>query len=235
MTLFTELSPVPVIGTIVGGRSNTTNLLIDYETGGIGLNDPSAGLEYQIWTGEVLNLREIYISAPNTPRTLIYANGYEITELSISFDQNMHPFAAFVDRSFCRLFYYDSVNGANAVMSLPAGSRNPRLTMDDKRPEASGINDVLLFYMRDTTLLYRIQRERFQIEHVVATNISGDLLRVGMSDKSRIQFDFGTRMSQDDLMQELAKGSPISDSAQVTPDSAATPSDSDIWELEKKS
>lgn len=229
-----SISTTPVSGDFIYGRDHNDNLLIDHEMGGIGLNDPSQGNEYQIWTGIVQNIREIWVSAPNTPLTLVYASAYEITELSISFDQLMRPYAAFVENGQCKLYWFDSVAGAPAVLSLPAGCYNPRITLDDKRPEQNSVSDILLFYMRDKNLYYRIQRERYLMEHLLATGIEGNLLRAGMNTKYRIQFEFAIRMTEDELINgELAKGSPISGSSTVTPDNSTSPSSADIWELDR--
>jgi hypothetical protein len=202
--------------------------------GGIGLGDPGQGQLYQLWTGEVLNLRSIYVSSPNTPRTLIYSASYQITELSITFDQNMRPYAAFVERGYAKLFWYNSQIAANDILTLPAGSRNPKIMLDDKRLIHSSESNIYLFYMRGTTLYYRQQSDRFAIENVYATGIAGDLLIMGLNTGYRLQFTFGIKKTYDELLNgELAAGSPIASSTVVISDDSSTPSDSDIWELDR--
>lgn len=228
------LATVPVTGEMIWGKGQTTNLLIDYELGGVGLNDPSQGLMYQIWTGEVLNLRSIYFSAPNTERTLVYSSSYQITELSITFDQNMHPYAAFMERGFAKMYWFNSSSGQNEVFSLPAGARNPKITLDDKRSSQESSSDVILAYMQGTTLYVRYQRDRFLIAYPLQAGIDGDLLKIGFTDKYRMQFELGKKMSYNELLKVLSKGSPIEDFELATSDPVTTPSIADIWELERK-
>lgn len=228
-------SSIPITGNYIYGRAQTNNLLIDYEQGGFGISDTSRPLTYQTWKAEVKNLRDIWVSSPNTPEFIAYSTGYECTEVSLSFDQNMHVFLAFVENKRAKLFWYDPVLPGNSVMLLPIDARNPKLTMDVKESVFTSISDIILFYMRGTSLYCRVQRERFQTEHLIVAGIDGDLLRVGMNDKRRLQYQFGKKMTYDELINgELAKGSPIESSSIVTSDSSATPSDSDIWELERK-
>ena len=203
--------------------------------GGIGLSDPSQGHLYQLWKGEVLNIRAVYFSSPNTSRTFVFSSGYAIQELSITFDQNMRPYAAYSERGQAKMYWYDSVAEAPAVFSLPLDARNPKITLDDKRASQIENSDVVLAYMRGTTLYVRYQRDRFSIEYPLRSNIDGDLLAVGFTDKYRLEFMFGKRMTDDEMLNgELAKGSPIASSTVITKDLATTPSDSDIWELERK-
>lgn len=222
-------------GTIIQGKALTSNLLVDYETGGIGLNDSSQGMLVQIWKGEVRNSREVFVSAPNTPPTFVLSAGYALTEISIAFDQNMHPCIAFMENGLSKLYWYDTTIPGPTYITLPAGARNPKITLDDKRPLESGNSDIILAYMNGTSLYFRMQRERFTVERLLATGIDGDLLKIGMNDKLRLQFELGKKMSEEELLKNLAKGSPISSFTVEINDAVTTPSDSDIWELERKS
>jgi hypothetical protein len=232
--LVTTISVPPVPGNIIQGRSKTHNLLIDYETGGIGLNDPSQGQLVQVWQGIVQNFRDIYFSAPNTPNTIVYSTGYAAQMISICFDQNMRPHVAFMENGTSKLYFYNSSLGHSDLLVLPTGSKNPKITLNDKRPEQSTYSDIVLVYQRGTDLFVRVQRERYLIEHLVATGTVGELLKIGMNDGMRIQYEFGVKMTDKELMDALAQGSPIASSEIVTPDSSTSPSSSDIWELERK-
>ena len=45
------LASQSIIGPFIGGRARAISNIQDYESGGVGLNDPSLGLDYQIWEG----------------------------------------------------------------------------------------------------------------------------------------------------------------------------------------
>lgn len=230
-----QLSSTPVLVPFTGAKALTNNLLVDYEDGGIALSDNSQGLLYQIWKGTVQNLRNVYFTPENGTDILVYPGAYAVTEISISFDQLMHPYISFVENNRAKLYWYDSAVGAQSVMNLPIDVRCPKIILDDKRDGQSSTSDVLLFYMRGTTFYYRQQRDRFQVEYTLKTNVQGDLLKVGFNTSYRLQFQFGIKMTEDELINgELAKGSPIKSSSIITSASSTTPSDSDIWELERK-
>lgn len=160
--------------------------------GGVGLNDASAGLQDRLWlctcdgaTGDVS------LEAPGVGRTLIFtAPG--TTEVSFCFDQNMRPVFAYVQNGAAKLRWYDTVLGDNTITTLASDVVWPKVTLDDKRPlqTVQGTSDVILAYVRGGSLYYRQQRDRFEVERLLAGTVSGRLVRVGMTVTSRLQFMF---------------------------------------------
>lgn len=228
-------SSIPIIGDYVYGNQATENFLIDYDFGGIGLNDSSQGLLVQTWKAELLNFRDVYVSAPNTPKTYVFSSGYQITQLSLTFDQLMRPYIAFLENGLSKLYWFDSVIPGPAILTLPTGSRSPRVKMDDKRPEFTSTSDIILAYIRSGKIYVRVQRERYLIEHEFASGIPDnvELLKFGFTDNYRLRFDLATKMTEDQIINgELAKGSPISGYTPVTEDDSTSPSSSDLWELD---
>lgn len=166
------------------------NMLIDYELGGVALNNTAQGLKYQTWicradgkTGDVS------LESATMPSTVIF-NAPGITEISLAFDQNMRPFFAFVQNGQAKYRWYDTVLGANRITDLGISDRNPRCSLDDKRPwqTAQGDNDIILAYMREDSLYYRQQRDRYENEYLLKSGLSAKLLRVGMNKGYRLQF-----------------------------------------------
>jgi len=201
------LSTWPAPDKFYGARdSKRINDRLDFEDGGIGISDPSEGLLYQTWwawiqTGifyldKELNkyieydpdgIAGVYIAAPNTIPTLIL-EGMNITEISFTFDQNCRPSLAFVQEGEAKLMWYDS--NANAIVTTNLGNDiiNPRVSLDDKREKSLLINDIILAYIRQSKLCYRQQRDRFEVEYVLKTGISGRLNKIGMGRGLRFQF-----------------------------------------------
>jgi hypothetical protein len=166
--------------------------LWDTELGGVALNDSSQGLRVKVWTLRADgNTGNIYISAFDVFETLLFS-APGVQEVSLAFDQNMRPFVAFVQDGQARYRWYDTLLGANRISDLNVLDRNPRCCMDDKRDlqTASGNNDIVLAYMRENALYFRQQRERFETEHLLKTDVNGRLLRVGMNTGKRLQFMF---------------------------------------------
>jgi hypothetical protein len=188
-SLSTSPSPAPFFG----ARSLPITPIVDYEDGGIAINDASQGLLYQRWRailfrpGEVdsyvqLDAREV------APFTLLELPN--ITEISIAFDQLMRPTLAFVRNGIAYLRWFDSVPGEYVITEIGAGIITPRVSMDDKRLLATNgyqLNDVILAYVRDGNLYYRQQRDRFSIERLLAEGVK-PLIKIGFSRGLRFQF-----------------------------------------------
>lgn len=187
-------------------------LPIDYEMGGIALQDASQGLQVQVWKGEVIG-DDVWFSAPSVPPTLVYSEP-GITELSITFDQNMQPFIAYMVRhETCKFRWFDGTISQFVVTTLPAGSFSPRATMDDKRPIASdlGWNDIIVTYIRDGVIYFRKQRDRYTVEYPFATGFNSHVIgNFGMNLNYRLQWQV--------ISVVLLPGVPVLDS--ISPNSA---------------
>lgn len=165
--------------------------LVDYELGGIGISDPSQGLQIQNWRVRVDGNQNILVSPePYTVETFIIT-GAAITEISLAFDQNMRPVIAFLDNGQAKLYWYNPDTGSVVTISIMPGIVSAMVTMDDKRKAATELatNDVLVYYIRDGNLYYRQQRERYATERMLAVLKSplGKLRKLGMAENWRVQ------------------------------------------------
>lgn len=162
----------------------------DYELGGIGLSDPSQGLEVQAWKMEVLGTGAgtyISVSAPNTPPTTLLSVP-DISWARLTFDQNMHPVIAYIASGLPYLYWWDPTVPGNVSTPLPTTITAPCVTLDDKRPLATllGQSDVVLCYINNNNLCYRLQRDRYGTEYVWVNNIdniiaSARVFNIGMT------------------------------------------------------
>lgn len=171
--------------------------LIDYEYGGVALYDPSQGFWNRIWYAKikidgVKELKEILIGSEGVSEVSFFS-GESFTEISLAFDQNMNPFLAFTADGISKFYWYDPIVAGYVLTALPAGSRSPKCCLDDKREFQRGTSDILLMYMRGTTLYYREQRDRFEVEYTLKTGLlpGDDVLVVGMTDRNRVQVVVG--------------------------------------------
>lgn len=186
-TLSTPALPARMLTPDDVGRPLRTE---DYELGGIALNDPTQGLRVQNWRARLVGNEIRVAAAPyDTEQLLITDTG--ITELSLAFDQNMKPVLAYMAQNQAKLWWYDSLAGAQVTTILPAGVRSPYLAMDDKRDFANGSNDVILAYIIGNRLCYRQQRDRYNTERTLKW-FSGNAVsirRMGFSAGLRLQFE----------------------------------------------
>jgi hypothetical protein len=187
------LSSRPVPARFSGARSGATSKTVDYEDGGIALNDSSEGLLYQRWRARLFNAGKVDSYVMLDAREVdefVWLTVPFMTEISFSFDALMRPAIAYVAAGSAFLNWYDSVEAAYVTTTLPAGVITPRVSLDDKRyMQSSGyqLSDVILGYVRGTTLYYRQQRDRYTIERALATGVK-PLIRIGFNRGLRFQF-----------------------------------------------
>ncbi len=176
-----------------GARSGATSATIDYEDGGIAIQDPSEGMLYQRWRARLHNAGEadsyVMLDAREVAE-FVWLSVPHMTEISFSFDANMRPAIAYVAGGSAFFRWYDSRIPAYVTTALAAGVITPRVAMDDKRLVGSNgyqVSDVLLAYVRNGNLYLRVQREHYATEHLLKTDVT-PLIRIGMSRGLRFQF-----------------------------------------------
>lgn len=157
-----------------------------YALGGIGLSDPSMGLALQLWTA-VAEPDGVYVTAPTNEVPIALLMQPNITELTLAFDQNMNYMLAFVQYGVAKLYWFDTFLGQYTTTEFP-GALTPRITLDDRRESQTALSDVVLAYVKDNNLYFRLQRDRFQNEYLLKTAVSARLEQMGMNVRNRLQF-----------------------------------------------
>jgi hypothetical protein len=179
---------VPALS-ILGGRSLTGTLKQDFEDGPIELNDPSAGLYYQIWQALAHDGGVRLYDADEVGTEVLTT--INITEMSFTFDQNGRPSICFTQYGQTKIYWFDSSLGGVTITTIGSGIGSPKVILDDKRSSQSGNSDIIMGYIKNEQLCYRQQRDRFLIEYVLATNVVGRLQKLGMGNNLRLQFVIG--------------------------------------------
>lgn len=189
------LSSLPLTAHFIPPDDEDSFNLFVKELGGIGLNDPSAGLRYQNWTLRYFPASgDMVISAPNTPMTTLFTRS-GITEIDLAFDQNMNPFVTFVEAGVAKFWWFDTNISQTVFSNLPANSLTPRCCLDDKRSTQTNSSDICLCYVLNGNLYARFQRERYQTQWALKVpflhpvfGLPAVLVRVGMNKVNRLQF-----------------------------------------------
>lgn len=184
-----KLSDEVVEDTFIGGRALTVTNGQDYESGGIALSDPTQGLNYQVWSARISeDFKDIVVSADTVSDTVLYS-GNDISEVSLSFDQNMRPVLAFVEGGITKLRWFDTTVQQQVVTSYGADHITPRVSLDDKRLTQSSNSDVIFAYLRNGNLYYRQQRDRYLTEYLLAENVGASgIVKFGMGRNWRLHF-----------------------------------------------
>lgn len=181
-------TPVPAAFVWTGARSDP---FTDTEMGGTALNDVTLGLLVKMWTVRYDKpTGNVIMSAPGVGDVIAFTRA-DVTELSLTFDQNMNPFIAFVQAGQAKFWWYDPLVPGQVFEEslLPSTVKNPRCSLDDKRELESANNDIILAYVRAGSLYVRYQRERYLDEHLMRTGVS-KLYQVGMNNQYRFQFSY---------------------------------------------
>ena len=177
-------------GILLSPRSRAYPLTESWESGGVGLSDTSQGLVSHTWRAWT-DSKDIYIQRSDLPKdtakTLLAA--LNITEIDLTFDQNMRPVLTYVSGGIAKLYWYDTVSQSQTVTDFP-NFQNPRVSLDDKRAFNTANSDVIFAYINNDQLCCRYQRERYGIEHVLhQLPPKTQLVKIGMGTANRFLFD----------------------------------------------
>lgn len=177
-------------GSLLAPRSKNYAVTESWESGGVGLSDTSQGLVSHTWRAWT-DGKAIYIQRSDLPKdtakTLLSAPN--ITELDLTFDQNMRPVLTYVSGGIAKLYWYDTVSQSQTITDFP-NVQNPRVSLDDKRAFNTANSDVIFAYINNDQLCCRYQRERYGTEHVLhQLPPKTQLVKIGMGTANRFLFD----------------------------------------------
>lgn len=183
------LSSQVVSGAYLYPRNIPRTDLVDYEYGGVDLNDVTEGLQAKVWQGYVEG-GVVFLTTVGVSPVAVTTIG-DAYHFSFTFDQNMNPAVAYTTEDRSYLYWYDATVPGYVTLDLGDGSTDAFVCLDDKRELQTSVSDILLVYMIDGTLYYREQRDRFEVEYLLANNLAGFRLeQVGMNVYNRFQFTF---------------------------------------------
>ena len=97
-----------------------TDRRVDFEMGGVAIGDTSLGVQVRHWRAWVAD-DTVRVLAPwpeLTPITALFSAA-GVSELSLAFDQLMHPTIAFVQDGLAKLYWYDTLAGAQVTTDYP--------------------------------------------------------------------------------------------------------------------
>jgi hypothetical protein len=185
------LSTEPYPAAFLPPRNRYKRPLEEFELGGVALNDGSEGLEVRIWRLRFVE-GDFIIDTPGVDPVTLVSVADVVISCSLAFDQNMQPVIAWdTANGAARFYWFDPTIPGFTTDTLPAGSTSVRCSLDDHRELAteSGTSDVILAYVRGSSLYYRQQRDRYDTEYLLSADVEGAMLdQVGMSVLRRFQF-----------------------------------------------
>jgi hypothetical protein len=185
-----QLSTIAASSDFLSPDNEEVNRLESKELGGVAISDPSQGLQVKTWTARY-NGTSITVEAEDVPPITVITEP-EIKEVSLSFDQNMNLAIAWTQvadgENVGRFYWFDTDANIYQITNYP-GTRDLRVSMDDKRPMSVAQSDVILTYIKGNSLYFRAQRDRYMIEYLLKSRVTGRLRRFGMNNGLRMQWE----------------------------------------------
>lgn len=191
--MLVSISTPSVPSSFINPVKQPNQLLVGYELGGVTLQDPSQGLMVQMWTLQYSE-GSFYVTAPNQPGWIELFSDSGVTECDLAFDQNMFPFVVYLANGIMKFFWFNPSTSEFEIVSVGAGYRTPRCTLDDKRPFDVGNSDIHLSYINLSlsALCDRVQRDRYAIEYNLAPLPPTCYLNaVNFNEGTRLQWSIG--------------------------------------------
>lgn len=185
-----SLSSLPIVAPYLEKQNDPRAPLVDYEMGGVAVGDTSQGLLVKVWVAYVEG-NNVMLKADGVVPVILFAAA-NVTELSLAFDQNMQPAIAYMQGGASFLWWFDATIPGYTAIPFGVEVQFPKITLDDKRPEATPSSDIILAYIKNGNLYFRAQRDRFLDEYLLKEDVNGRLLTIGMAKNNRLKFKLET-------------------------------------------
>lgn len=124
------------------------------------------GMLGYVWKA-FLRGNEICVKREDLDEIHVITTQPNITQLDITFDQTMRPFLCYVKNNLPHYYHFNKDDSSYSEVALDPTVTFPRCALD--MPYDIPNSDIYIGYNRNGNLCYRIQRERFTREYILAT------------------------------------------------------------------
>jgi hypothetical protein len=186
-----SLSVEPVPATLLHNDELAWQRYLDYEQGGVDVQDASLGLDYQTWRLDAQGSQLVLRALTTGAAYLLLDTGVEdMQHVALAFNQNMDWQVAWEDGNAVKMRWLDTLTEQYETWT-ESGAYGPGLALDDRRDELRSESDVLFFYLRQGALYHRRQRDRYQVEYPLGAvdPTSVTVGRVGMQVNQRLRVE----------------------------------------------
>jgi hypothetical protein len=180
----TNFTPTPEVGVFLPPNDLVYNPTSQIIWGGIAINDPSAGRQYQYWE-TFYDVSDIKVK-PVTGSVEFTHNAPNAITVSGAFDQNMAAVVAWQTATTSNIYYFGV--GGYTTLTI-SDTTSCRITVDDERDYYASASDIFFVYTKNDNLYYRIQRENYANEYFIGQSYGKKIKRMGLTDKNRFQFE----------------------------------------------
>ena len=155
-------------------------MTVAYTQGGPVLADAYLGLVGYVWQAYVDEQNQIIVKREDLDELHVITTKQNITQLDLTIDQNMRPFLTYVADGLPYYFHFNAEDSTYSEVALDPSIKFPRCELDMRENHNIPNSDIILGYTREGNLCYRIQRERYGKEYIIATDQKKTMLwRIG--------------------------------------------------------
>lgn len=166
-------------------------MTVAYTQGGSTLANASFGLTGYVWKAYIDGSNNVIVKREDQDELHIITSKSGITQLDFTFDQNMRPFLTYVADSFPYYLHFNADTSTYGEVALDTYIKFPRCELDMREDYNISDSDIILGYTYAGNLCYRLQRERFSEEHIIATDPKKTMLwRVGVLEDGRFGYQW---------------------------------------------
>lgn len=153
---------------------------VAYTQGGPEFSDATYGLLGYVWMAYVDKDDRIIVKREDLDELHHITTKANVTQLDLTIDQNMRPFLTYVADGLPYYFHFNHQDSSYSEVALDPSIKFPRCELDMRENHNIPNSDIILGYTRDGNLCYRIQRERYLKENIIATDPKKTMLwRIG--------------------------------------------------------
>ena len=166
----------------------------DVTIGAKGIQDPSEQLNYKYWAAYFDPLTDdIKLEDFNPASVVTIINEPDgVENIGLAFDQNANDVYAWITGlGELKLRWFDASISADSVLNF-GQAQSLTITMDTKYFPSSAGSDILLFYIRNNAIYYRIQRDKYAIEYATPITTGANKL---LDSGTRRDYRFQVRWS----------------------------------------
>lgn len=171
-------------------KNRLHSMLEAWTDGGPVLNNAAEGLTGYNWQAFIRDDNVIVKREDQTDEHIIF-NKPGIQQLDFTVDQNMRPFSTYVIQDKAYYWHFNSEDSTYSEVALPLDIKYPRCELDKRDLADIPSSDIILGYTRAGNLCYRIQRERYRIERIIATDPKKSMLwKIGKLQDDRFGYQW---------------------------------------------
>lgn len=161
---------------------------IAYCEAGPTMTNAEDGMLGYVWKA-FLRGNEVCVKREDLDEVHVITTKEGITQLDITFDQTMRPFLCYVKDGLPYYYHFNKDDSSYSEVALDPTVTFPRCALD--MPYDIPHSDIYIGYNRDGNLCYRIQRERFTKEYVLATLPYKSMVwRIGLTKDGRFGYQW---------------------------------------------